>query len=326
MSRRPPRTAAGRYLVVDGGRTASRAALYEGSRRIDERSGAALPYAVDGSIEPALHAITRLIEPVFARSPGFDAVVLGLAAIDSQTLAAQVAEHIGTLVRSREVVVAVDAVTQSAGALGGGCGAVMAAGTGAIALAVAEDGSSRRSDGWGYLLGDDGSGFAIGRRGLASALRWLDGRGGSAALARLATERYGSLEQLQHRVYSSPHPVQEVAAFAPDVAVAARAGDATAAAIWTDAANELATTTVAAMAGVFPVGAPVPVSWAGGLFQATDLLLPPFVDEILARWPAAEVRAPAGDALEGAWIIAASASGTPFEPLLYRFAAAAGDR
>ena len=68
------------------------------------------------------------------------------------------------------MVVTNDAVTAHLGALGGEPGAVIVAGTGAIALAAAPEGWAR-ADGWGTMLGDDGGGYWIGRRALALALR-----------------------------------------------------------------------------------------------------------------------------------------------------------
>jgi N-acetylglucosamine kinase-like BadF-type ATPase len=74
------------------------------------------------------------------------------------------------------MVVSNDAVTAHLGALAGEPGAVIVAGTGAIALAAGPH-DWARADGWGSLLGDDGGGFWIGRRALATALREYDGRG-----------------------------------------------------------------------------------------------------------------------------------------------------
>ena len=54
----------------------------------------------------------------------------------------------------------------------------MAAGTGTVCVARRGE-RLVKVDGWGSLLGDAGSGFAIGRAGLDSALRHADGRGGS---------------------------------------------------------------------------------------------------------------------------------------------------
>ncbi|MFJ2116635.1 BadF/BadG/BcrA/BcrD ATPase family protein, partial [Streptomyces sp. NPDC087850] len=86
--------------------------------------------------------------------------------------------HLGV----RRLVLAADAVTAYAGALGQRPGAVVAAGTGMIALGTDLAGW-RRADGWGHLLGDHGGGAWIGRAGLEAALRAHDGRrGGSPVL------------------------------------------------------------------------------------------------------------------------------------------------
>ena len=61
-------------------------------------------------------------------------------------------------------------------------------------LAIDGEGGCHRADGWGHLLGDDGSGFAVGRAGLASAMRAVDGRGGSRPLLERALARFGSVE------------------------------------------------------------------------------------------------------------------------------------
>lgn len=200
------------------------------------------------------------------------------------------------------MVVSNDAVTAHLGALGGEPGAVIVAGTGAIALAGSEAGWAR-ADGWGTLLGDAGGGFWIARRALDEALRAFDGRGGSPALCEAAAARFGDLSQIARAVYDAPDPVATVAAFTRDVADVARGGDPTAAAIFADAGRELARTVTAALDRAGLVGpargapSPVVVSWSGGVFSAGDLIL----DPLRAALPAGVVlRAPLGDGLDGA--------------------------
>ena len=143
------------------------------------------------------------------------------------------------------VIVSNDAVTAHLGALGGEPGVVIVAGTGVIALAVGPDGRWARADGYGALLGDDGGGHWIGRRGLAAALRARDGRpGGSPALLRRAEARFG--ERIVPAVYDAPDPVATIAALRPRRGRRRAAGDEVAAAIWEDAARQLAETARAA--------------------------------------------------------------------------------
>ena len=82
-----------------------------------------------------------------------------------------------------------------------------------------------------------------------------------------------------------------IAAFARDVADAARAGDPLAATIWSDAARELAATARAA-AGALP--GPAALAYSGGLFAAGELLLAPLRAEL------PDLRPPLGVPLDGA--------------------------
>ncbi len=57
-----------------------------------------------------------------------------------------------------------------------GWGVAVVAGTGSMAFARAADGRTARAGGWGPLLGDEGSGYAIALAGLRAAARAADGR------------------------------------------------------------------------------------------------------------------------------------------------------
>jgi N-acetylglucosamine kinase-like BadF-type ATPase len=136
-----------------------------------------------------LAAVGRLELPVSATAT----VAIGLSGFEAAR--PDDLGRIEALLRARlsvgRVVIASDGVTSLLGALGERPGAVVAAGTGTIVVARGRAGWAR-VDGWGSLLGDAGSGFAIGRAGLDAALRELDGRGGSAKLLRAAWERFAS--------------------------------------------------------------------------------------------------------------------------------------
>jgi len=159
-------------------------------------------------------------------------------------------------------------------------------------------------DGWGHLLGDAGSGFWIGRRGLGAALRAHDGRsGGSPLLARLVERDIGPLDRLpEMAARAGAGPVAAIASFSVQVAEAAGAGDDVARYIWLEAATALADSAVACARRLNPNdAAPIAVSWVGGLFNAPDaLLLDPLLARIRSTFPAADLMPPAADALTGA--------------------------
>jgi glucosamine kinase len=177
-------------------------------------------------------------------------------------------------------------------------------------------------DGWGHLLGDAGSGFAIGQAGLASALRAVDGRGGSEDLRARAEAAFGRLDELPTTIYGGEEPTRQIAAFAPAVAGAAHAGDEAARAIWAEAARELASTAAAAAERLFGAGVPADVSCAGGLFAAEDLLRTPFAQRLAERAPRLRVVAPAGTALDGARLLLAPAAQRIFPGLIWASGAA----
>ncbi|WP_153397032.1 N-acetylglucosamine kinase, partial [Ornithinicoccus halotolerans] len=208
-----------------------------------------------------------------------------------------------------------DMTTSHAGALAGSPGVVVAAGTGAVALAVDHDGRSAVADGWGSWLGDDGSGFAIGRRGLQAVLRAHDGRGAATPLTERARQRYGDPTGLPRLVHSSDNPAREIAAFASDVLDLAVEGDAWCRQVWAQAAEALAATTAAAARSVLPPAQPALVATTGGLFGAGELLTRAY-DEALERLLPGHDRRPAvGDSCDGARLLA-TRSGLPHAALL----------
>ncbi|GAB3715250.1 N-acetylglucosamine kinase [Nocardiopsis nanhaiensis] len=220
--------------------------------------------------------------------------------------------------RIGSVLVAADALTTHVGALGGRSGVVVAAGTGSVALGTDFRQLWQRGDGWGYLLGDDGSGAWVGQRGLRCALRSRDGRpGGSPELLTRLEGRFGDAAELESRVYTGTvPPAALLASFAPDVAAAARAGDEVALRIWDEAGTRLGETAVAAS----PPGLARRFSWGGRLFDVGALLQDPFRAEVLRQVPDADFTAPLGSSAAGALTLArAGADTVPRQPYLYLY-------
>src|SRR5207237_10017789 len=84
--------------------------------------------------------------------------------------------ELSTRFAGAEVRVSNDALIALWGALAGRQGVAVLAGTGSIALARSEDGREGRAGGWGYLLGDEGSGYWLGREAIAAYLHVLEAR------------------------------------------------------------------------------------------------------------------------------------------------------
>ena len=103
----------------------------------------------------------------------FDALVVGAAGAGDTVIASALESALRAYFPRGTIVVHDDAEIALRAAVPHGDGVVLIAGTGSIAYArVGEE--VHRAGGYGYLLGDDGSGFAIGRAALAQMLRWYD--------------------------------------------------------------------------------------------------------------------------------------------------------
>ena len=206
----------------------------------------------------------------------------------------------------RRLALAADAVTAYAGALGVRPGAVVAAGTGLIALGTGLDGSGwRRADGWGHLLGDCGGGAWIGRAGLEAALAAHDGReGGSAALLARMEAVFGPAAGLPGLLYPRSDRPAVLASFAPEVAWCA-GGDPVAAAILRGAAGHM----LRSAAAVRPDPAGGEVAFTGGLLRLGEPLLAPLREQAPQLLPGARLVEAQGDPLRGALEVAAALTG-----------------
>jgi N-acetylglucosamine kinase-like BadF-type ATPase len=303
-------------LAVDAGQTTIRAALVDDGRgprsavtsgvvRVGTGGG---PELVSERLLAAVAELGPLPEPAPAAAIGLS----GFEAVSRDDLG-WIADEFRRGAGVESLAIASDGLTALLGAIGRRDGVVVAAGTGTACLAR-RGARFAKVDGWGSLLGDAGSGFAIGRAGLDAALRAYDGRGGSAALMEAAVERFGAIERLPEQIYSAPVPTRAVASFAVDVGHVAEAGDEQARAILAAAARELAISACAAAGRLFEPGEPIVVSYAGNVFGAGELIAEPFRSEVETRLPRASLMEPEGDPLAGALLLAELASGLEDEP------------
>ncbi|MFI1432389.1 N-acetylglucosamine kinase [Streptomyces lydicus] len=310
--------AGGHVLGVDSGGSGLRIAV----ARADDAE--ARPLASAASAEPvrtgpggidAEHLLAQLLPAAeeLARevgADGFTAVCVGAAGMASlgDELRARLPGALTAALGVRRLALAGDAVTAYAGALGQRPGAVVAAGTGMIALGtdLTPAGGWRRADGWGHLLGDCGGGAWIGRAGLEAALRAYDGRpGGSAALLASAEAVFGPVTGVPGILYPRADRPSVLASFAPEVGRRAAGEDAVALGILRAAAEHIAD----AAAAVCPPGEGTAVAWTGGLFGIGEPLLGPLRRALAERLPGARPAAAAKSPLEGALTIAAALAG-----------------
>jgi N-acetylglucosamine kinase-like BadF-type ATPase len=292
-------------VAIDAGQTGVRLGVVRGGQLLSRHDGPGLSYGWESGPAAILDGLAR----PWRAEPGaaVGSVCVGLTSVlGSDAGYGALADGLLERFAARRVLLGGDVVTAHAGALGMRPGVVLAAGTGAIALGLTADGRCRTVDGGGYLYGDAGGGFWIGRRGLDAALRGHDGRARPGPLTARATEVFGDLGQLAERLYPADDRVSQVAGFARHVLELSES-DPVAAAIADAAAAELAATTAAADGD--------DVSWTGRLLRH-DGLRTRFAAALHARRPSARLHAPAGDGLDGAAALAGSTDLGPYGGLL----------
>jgi N-acetylglucosamine kinase-like BadF-type ATPase len=178
-----------------------------------------------------------------------------------------------------QVWVTTDIEIALAAAFGDEPGIVVSAGTGSVAVGRDRAGTLHRMGGYGWQMGDEGSGYAIGRAALGAVSRARDSRSPATALdvRLLAVTRTTDFDELV-RWAASASPA-EVAALAPPVLATAAEGDAVAQGIADYAARELSQLAV----GLLPhlrSGArgrgrdsePIRVALTGGLLESNASL------------------------------------------------------
>lgn len=281
-------------IGADVGGTGARAALADDERILAQTE-------LIGITDKAL-AVESLVEELLARAglSKVDAVAVG--ATGFQMLGAGLRERVPPRMPSRKVVLCSDMVSSYAGALGLTAGAVIAAGTGAVALGSDMRGTWHRVDGWGYLLGDSGGGSWIGREGMQAAMRASDGRPcGSPPLLRAVVERFGSPAALVAELDQRTDRSGVMAGFVPLVADAARDGDEVALDILRRAGDHLADTALAAL----PPDSARVVAATGNLFRIGGRLWEVFTERLAKE--RVELRDALGSSLDGTLTLARAA-------------------
>lgn len=217
-------------------------------------------------------------------------------------------EVIRSIVRARRLVVGHDAPAALAGATGAEPGIVVIAGTGSVVYG--EDGRGRavRSGGWGYLLGDEGSGYWIALEGLRRALHAEDGLDELTSLGGRALCHFnaGDFRELAAAIYAGRIDRDRLASFAVEVETAARQGDSVAQRIMSDAVSWLVRLVVACSRRL--QCETCKVACVGGVFRG-EMVRDLFAHELRAQLPAAHLIAPRFDPAVGALLLAYRAAG-----------------
>jgi len=240
-------------LAVDGGGTKTLAVITDRKGSIlGEGKAGASNYQVTGK-EMAIKALTASIQEALANVTArtgemihFEKTVFALAGIDTSIDEIEVREIVEKTIKqiglaTERLLVENDCLSALLGATQNKAGALLISGTGSIVFAHDGRGNFFRTGGWGYRVGDEGSGYWIGKEAIRSVLKMNDGREKETILTKLILQEFGfkKVEDLYNWVYSSAYCVDDVSALTTLVEEAYKMGDGVSKAILDEAAAEL---------------------------------------------------------------------------------------
>ena len=318
------------YLGFDGGQSGSRAIVSDAEGHVITRtSGPPFDHikAQDGR-DKIRSAFARCLGTPEIRQLGIVSAFLGLTGIwqPNSPEVVEVREILGEVFTADLIECDNDSVSCWAGALGGRAGVVVAAGTGVVAYGRDESGAAARLGGWGYIMGDCGGAYDIGRRALRAVAASADAGAEDGILVRaiLAHFAVSDARSLQACLYSLPNHRQAVAGCSRIVCDAAEAGDEQAMAILDDAGAGLGTLATAAAARLgWASEDDIRFSMAGGVFRSGPVLTDAYQRSITSAYPTARICRPLFEPVVGALLLAWAQAGVDMkDPLRIRTLAA----
>jgi N-acetylglucosamine kinase-like BadF-type ATPase len=220
-------------LAVDGGGTGCRAAICN-------QDGQILVYAQGDScnyhsigIEMATENLLGLFNSLIKKQVfQINYVVLGLAGLDTKRDEAVLTRMVDQALAAANITadsiyLCNDAMLTLKGSVGQNNGVLLAVGTGSIACGITKEGLETRVGGWGYRVGDEGSGYSIGKAAITHVLKSYDGREKHSDISEAILKQLSLHDEdaLINWVYGSHFSVAQIAALAPIIVSLAESGD-----------------------------------------------------------------------------------------------------
>lgn len=293
-------------LGIDGGGSKTLALVADDSRHVLGRGAAGASNYQAVGVDAALAALDNAIADAVASAglahSRFAAACIGMAGVDRPEDHALLRGWADRSLPGIPVAIVNDAQLVLAAGTPEGWGAALICGTGSIVYGQDCAGRQARAGGWGHVLGDEGSGYAVGQAALQAIMRAFDGRASATALTQEVLAHWGlsSPTDLVGRVYRETLLPADMAALAPLVEAIAAAGDEVAKGIILEAGRELALA-VRAVVRELNLSQPTPCALAGGVIvKGTELrsaFLDAASDQGLALAPVTPVAEPAQGAI-----------------------------
>lgn len=259
------------YLGIDGGGTKTEFAFANSNGHIIKSVCLGTSNPSDIGIENALNVLRMGIIEVCGNIPKSNiSVFAGLAGGSTAGISKQISSFLSKF-GFAEAKSGSDAMNAIATSLGDADGISVIMGTGSVAFAQA-NGKIHRVGGYGYLLGDAGSGFSLGREAISSALCFEDGSGEETILYDAVRKKCGTERVLESLEKFYDGGKREIAQYAPLVLNAYADGDKVAKRILFDNLEKVAQTIRGASKYLPNTKAPTRVVLCGKLCTKDDII------------------------------------------------------
>lgn len=269
------------FLGVDGGGSKTTAVIFdENGNFVSGAVGESINYYTIG-LDAARSNMRAIIRALDCES-GFDGAVIGMSALACRATRQECLAFTQGIIKSDNIIMDSD-LFAALKALGesGEC-AVVVAGTGSMVLAQHSDSTTSTAGGWGHILGDEGSGYAIGLAGIKAAIRGYEGNAVKTALTNEVVKFFDikSITDLIDLFYTKGVSRKQTAAFAVNVCTVAASGDRAAGDIIRKQAKLLFKT---AFCRISSLGCNAPIGLWGGIFQNCDIFRDEFSSLLLGE-------------------------------------------
>ncbi len=218
----------GLFIGLDGGGTHSTAvAAWPNGQVAAIAKGGGLNFYNDGVETVRLRLESMVAELCKSAGAPVRKVCVGMSALDAPADEETTALFTGGVLCPSQLDLQSDAYIALMGFTRGQPGMIVICGTGSMLL-LDETGAQHVSGGWGYLLGDAGSGYTLAREGLLAVINESDGIGAQTELTPLALEYFSaeSPRRLIDKIYAPDCTPDRIAGFARHVLAQAEKGDA----------------------------------------------------------------------------------------------------
>lgn len=187
------------------------------------------------------------------------------------------------------------------GAFSGGPGSIIIAGTGSIMFGKDSKGIIHRVGGFGRFIGDQGSGYIIGRKGLVELSKYFDGRGLKTSLSELVANKFSitTPETLINEVYQNNF---DIASVAPLVIETAEKGDEICGNILDEECDELILH-IEAIKKILKEN-PLNVCLIGGIISTENYFAKMFKNKVAAKFSDVVIKQPDSPPAYGAVLMA----------------------